>query len=108
WRPRRSLRATGSKAPRRTARRKSRPRSRKRSPIRNHVWSRYPSSPEWPCSKSEEPTMPLLEPDVLKITPEASEPAIDRAPDWVAGGTPEPLRSQLSALLGEEKILARA
>ncbi len=52
--------------------------------------------------------MALLEPDVLKITPAPSEPASDRAPDWVAGGTPEPLRSQLIALLGEEKILARA
>jgi len=52
--------------------------------------------------------MPLLEPDVLKITPEPSEPAFDRAPDWVAGGTPEPLRSQLTALLGEEKLLGRA
>lgn len=52
--------------------------------------------------------MPLLEPDVLKIAPEPSEPAFDRAPDWVAGGTPEPLRSQLTALLGEEKLLARA
>ena len=52
--------------------------------------------------------MPLLEPDVLKITPEASEPALDRAPDWVAGGTPEPLRSRLVELLGEEKLLGRA
>ncbi|MBN8866577.1 MAG: FAD-binding oxidoreductase [Solirubrobacterales bacterium] len=52
--------------------------------------------------------MPLLEPDVLKITPESSEPAGDRAPDWVAGGTPEPLRSKLVGLLGEEKLLARA
>ena len=52
--------------------------------------------------------MPLLEPDVMKISPEASEPALDRAPDWVAGGTPEPLRSRLTALLGEEKLLGRA
>ena len=52
--------------------------------------------------------MPLLEPDVMKITPEAAEPASDRAPDWVAGGTPEPLRSELTALLGEEKLLGRA
>ena len=52
--------------------------------------------------------MPLLEPDVLKITPDASEPAADRAPDWVAGGTPEPLRSRLVALVGEEKLLGRA
>ena len=52
--------------------------------------------------------MPLLEPDVMKISPVASEPALDRAPDWVAGGTPEPLRSRLTALLGEEKLLGRA
>jgi D-lactate dehydrogenase len=44
----------------------------------------------------------------MKITPEPGEPASDRAPDWVAGGTPEPLRSQLIALLGEEKLLGRA
>lgn len=52
--------------------------------------------------------MALLEPDVLKITPEAGEPATDRAPDWVATGTPEPLRSELVALLGEDRVLARA
>lgn len=52
--------------------------------------------------------MPLLEPDVLRITPDPTEPASDRAPDWVAGGTPEPLRSQLTALVGEEKLLGRA
>ena len=52
--------------------------------------------------------MPLLEPDVLKITPDPSEPSVDRAPDWVAGGTPEPLRSQLVNLLGEDRVLARA
>ncbi|MCB0867239.1 MAG: FAD-binding oxidoreductase [Solirubrobacterales bacterium] len=52
--------------------------------------------------------MPLLEPDVLKITPEPSEPASDRAPDWVAGGTPEPLRSKLAAVFSEEKLLIRA
>ena len=33
---------------------------------------------------------------------------LDRAPDWVAGGTPEPLRSRLVELLGEEKLLGRA
>lgn len=52
--------------------------------------------------------MPLLEPDVLKITPEPSDPASDRAPEWVAGGTPEPMRSELIALLGEEQVLCRA
>ncbi|MGK2931420.1 MAG: FAD-binding oxidoreductase, partial [Solirubrobacterales bacterium] len=52
--------------------------------------------------------MPLLEPDVLKITPEPSEPASDRAPEWVASGTPEPMRSELISLLGEDRVLARA
>ena len=52
--------------------------------------------------------MPLLEPDVLKITPDPSEPASDRAPEWVAGGTPEPMRSELVGLLGEDRVLARA
>ncbi|MGA7396753.1 MAG: FAD-binding oxidoreductase, partial [Solirubrobacterales bacterium] len=51
--------------------------------------------------------MPLLAPDVLKITPESSEPAGDRAPEWVAGGTPEPLRSELISLLGEQQVLSR-
>ncbi|MBK8293876.1 MAG: FAD-binding oxidoreductase [Solirubrobacterales bacterium] len=50
--------------------------------------------------------MPLLEPDVNKITPEPSEPAGDRAPEWVAG-TPEPLRSDLVELLGEDRVLSR-
>jgi D-lactate dehydrogenase len=34
--------------------------------------------------------------------------APDRAPDWVAAGTPEPLRSQLTAALGADRVLARA
>ena len=34
--------------------------------------------------------------------------APDRAPDWVADGTPEPLRSELIGLLGERKVLTRA
>ena len=34
--------------------------------------------------------------------------ALDRAPNWVAGGTPEPLRSDLARLLGESAVLGRA
>ena len=34
--------------------------------------------------------------------------ATDRAPDWVASGTPEPLRSDLGRLVGEECVLGRA
>ena len=44
---------------------------------------------------------------VRAIAPEA-HPAPDRAPDWVAGGTPEPLRSQLTAALGADRVLTRA
>ena len=32
----------------------------------------------------------------------------DRAPDWVALGTPEPLRSELCAVLGAGRVLTRA
>src|SRR5688572_33235977 len=35
-------------------------------------------------------------------------PAPDRAPDWVAEGTPEPLRSDLARLVGESAVLGRA
>ncbi len=36
------------------------------------------------------------------------QPTSDRAPDWVATGTPEPLRSQLIGLLGADRVLSRA
>jgi D-lactate dehydrogenase len=51
--------------------------------------------------------MDLLAPDVSRIAPEGSEPAIDRAPDEVASGTPEPLRSELTELLGQDRVLTR-
>jgi D-lactate dehydrogenase len=34
--------------------------------------------------------------------------APDRAPDWVAEGTPEPLRGELVELLGSDRVLSRA
>ncbi|HKT84419.1 MAG TPA: FAD-binding and (Fe-S)-binding domain-containing protein, partial [Solirubrobacterales bacterium] len=40
--------------------------------------------------------------------PPAAEPAPDRAPDSLAAGTPQPLRGELEALLGPERVLARA
>jgi D-lactate dehydrogenase len=40
--------------------------------------------------------------------PAEADGALDRAPDWVAGGTPEPLRSRLVAALGSEQVLTRA
>jgi D-lactate dehydrogenase len=36
------------------------------------------------------------------------QPASDRASEWVAGGTPEPLRSELVALLGADRVRSRA
>jgi D-lactate dehydrogenase len=52
--------------------------------------------------------MPLLQSDPTSIAPEPGEASQDRAPDWVAEGTPEPLRSQLVDLLGEDRVLSRA
>ena len=49
----------------------------------------------------------LLAPDVTRIAPAGSEPAKDRAPDELASGTPEPLRSELIDLLGEDRVLTR-
>jgi D-lactate dehydrogenase len=49
----------------------------------------------------------LLAPDTARIGRPEGEPFADRAPDSLAGGTPEPLRSELIALLGEERVLAR-
>lgn len=36
------------------------------------------------------------------------QPAPDRAPEWVAAGTPEPLKGDLVRLLGEERVLTAA
>jgi D-lactate dehydrogenase len=46
--------------------------------------------------------------DRATIVPEPPGPAPDRAPDWVAAGTPEPLRSRLVAALGADRVLTRA
>ncbi len=51
--------------------------------------------------------MALLEPQVERIAPEPQEPAGDRAPDWVAAGSPQPLRAELESLLGRDRVLAR-
>ena len=51
--------------------------------------------------------MDLLAPDVTRIAPEGNEPSEDRAPDELAAGTPEPLRSELVGLLGEDRVLTR-
>jgi D-lactate dehydrogenase len=52
--------------------------------------------------------VPLLAPDPTRIGRPDSGPYDDRAPEWVAEGTPEPLRSDLTSLLGADKVLARA
>ncbi|RPK81378.1 FAD-binding and (Fe-S)-binding domain-containing protein [Streptomyces sp. ADI98-10] len=50
--------------------------------------------------------MPLLEPDPEALRPgTAREPAPDRVTDRSAEGTPEPLRGELTALLGADKVL---
>ena len=38
----------------------------------------------------------------------AAPASADAAPDWVAAGTPEPLRGELIGLLGAERVLTRA
>ncbi len=42
------------------------------------------------------------------LATEHHQPASDRAAEWVAAGTPEPLRSELESLLGSERVLGRA
>ncbi len=51
---------------------------------------------------------PLGSPDLSAMAPAAVSPQPDRAPDSLAGGTPEALRSDLIALLGLDRVLARA
>lgn len=51
--------------------------------------------------------MDLLAPDVARIAPDGSEVARDRAPDELAAGTPEPLRTELIELLGPDRVLTR-
>lgn len=51
--------------------------------------------------------MPLLEPKPGALRPRTiSGPAPDRVPDRASTGTPEPLRSELAALLGADKVLS--
>ncbi|MFE0100536.1 FAD-binding and (Fe-S)-binding domain-containing protein [Streptomyces sp. NPDC059009] len=54
--------------------------------------------------------MPLLEPDPEALRPAVRpghDPAPDRVPDAQAPGTPEPLRTELTELLGAEKVLTK-
>ena len=49
--------------------------------------------------------MPLLE---RKPAPPPAVPAPDRAPEELAAGAPQPLRGELEALLGPDRVLGRA
>jgi D-lactate dehydrogenase len=49
----------------------------------------------------------LLAPDVRRIAPEGAAESKDRAPDELAAGTPEPLRSELIGLVGGDRVLTR-
>ena len=46
--------------------------------------------------------------DVRRIAPEATATVSDRAPDWVAHGTPDPLRGELLRALGPAGAATRA
>jgi D-lactate dehydrogenase len=51
--------------------------------------------------------MALLERNLSALAPRAAEPAADRAPDELAAGAPQPLRADLEALLGADRVLGR-
>src|SRR6516225_7919881 len=51
--------------------------------------------------------LPLLAPNVRAIMSPPRTPQRDRAPDWVAAGTPPRLRDDLVAILGANRVLAR-
>jgi D-lactate dehydrogenase len=52
--------------------------------------------------------MALLERNVSSLAPAPAQPAPDRAPDRIATGAPQPLRGELEALLGSDRVLGRA
>jgi D-lactate dehydrogenase len=52
--------------------------------------------------------MALLDADVRRYAPAAQARLSDRAPDWVAAGTPEPLRAELLRELGPSRVATRA
>lgn len=52
--------------------------------------------------------MSLFSPDTTRIGRPPGPLSPDRAPDELAGGTPEPLRSDLIGLLGPDRVLVRA
>ncbi|HEX3734019.1 MAG TPA: FAD-binding and (Fe-S)-binding domain-containing protein [Solirubrobacterales bacterium] len=52
--------------------------------------------------------MALLQRKPESLAPEAGEPAADRAPNEIAAGVAQPLRGELEALLGPDRLLAGA
>ncbi len=44
----------------------------------------------------------------MAVLAERGSASADAAPAWIAGGTPEPLRSELTALFGADRVLSRA
>src|ERR1700710_1652880 len=52
--------------------------------------------------------MALLERSPQSLAPRVDEPAADRAPDAIAAGVAQPLRGELEALLGADRVLAKA
>jgi D-lactate dehydrogenase len=50
----------------------------------------------------------LLEADATRIAPDTVSAAPDRAPDWVAAGTPPDLRGELEAAVGPGRVAGRA
>ena len=52
--------------------------------------------------------MALFAPDPLRLAPREAEPAADRAPEALAGGTPAAMRADLETLLGADRVKARA
>jgi D-lactate dehydrogenase len=52
--------------------------------------------------------MALLERSPQSLAPQVDEPAPDRAPDAIAAGVAQPLRGELEALLGADRVLASA
>ena len=68
-------------------------------------WCRCRSRRE--CGSSDGPRLAGIR-AARRIAPEQPQPAADRAPDWVAQGTPEPLRARLVQALGADQVLTRA
>jgi D-lactate dehydrogenase len=52
--------------------------------------------------------MALLERSPQSLAPQVDEPAPDRAPDAIAAGVAQPLRGELEALLGADRVLPSA